>query len=75
MTDIYHIFKEKFSNMIYIRENNKFGNLFLVVKNFNITILKHNYDLIVEFIYYSCLEALKISNHYYNKTFTVHIFL
>ena len=52
MTDIYHIFKEKFSNMIYIRENNKFGNLFLVVKNFNITILKKNYDFLVEFIYY-----------------------
>ena len=75
MTDIYHIFKEKFSNMIYIKENNKFGNLFLVVKNFNIIILKKNYDLLVEFIYYSCLEALKISNHYNNKTFTVHIYL
>ena len=46
MTDIYHIFKEKFSNMIYIKENNKFGNLFLVVKNFNIIILKKKYNIL-----------------------------
>tara|TARA_B110001454_G_C12694100_1_gene423552 strand:- start:11 stop:445 length:435 start_codon:yes stop_codon:yes gene_type:complete len=75
MTDIYHIFKGQFSNMIYIRENNKFGNLVLVVKNFNITTLKNKFDLLVEFIYYSCLEALKISNNYNNKTFTAHIYL
>ena len=75
MTGIYHKFKRQFSNIIYIKENNNFGNLFLVVKNFNIANLKNHYDLLVEFIYYACLEALKISNNYNNKTFTVHIYL
>lgn len=75
MTELYHILKKQYGHIVYVREINEYGHVSLVAKNINLKLLKKNHDLFVDFVYNSCLEALKISKIYNNTHFIVHIYL
>ena len=75
MNEYYLKLKKKYNHIVYVNELNNYGNLIIIVKNFDLKYLKSNYLTFVEYIYISCLEALKISKKINKKTFNVHIYL
>ena len=74
MSDNYHILKNRYGKMVYIGEQNNQGHLCIKAQHIDLKYLKkYNYDIFVEFIYISCLEALKISKKYDKHTFSAHM--
>ena len=69
----YEELKKKYSKIIYVTDQNNFGNVHYIFKNTIIKELK-NYGEFLEYIIYSCLEALKISKKYNKTTYNVHIY-
>ena len=74
MSDNYHILKNRYGKIVYIGEQNNQGHLCIKAQHIDLKYLKkYNYDMFVDFIYISCLEALKISKKYDKLTFSAHM--
>ena len=71
----YLTLKEKYKHIVDIKDYENYGNLCFYLANLNLKLLKNNHTEFIDYIYYSCLECLKISRKYNNNTYTVHVYL
>ena len=71
----YLTLKEKYKNIIAVKENNQYGHLCFYIQNLNLKLLKNKHQEFIDYTYQCCLECLKISSKYENTTYTVHVYL
>ena len=73
--DQYTILNNRYSNIVDIREYNNYGNLYFIIQNLNVKLLKYEKEQFIHYVYLSCLKCLEISKKYNNKTYSVHVYL
>tara|TARA_B100002019_G_scaffold164945_1_gene142478 strand:- start:421 stop:831 length:411 start_codon:yes stop_codon:yes gene_type:complete len=71
----YNELKDKYNDIVTVKECNKFGNLCFYMQKLNLKSIKNKHDELVHYIYLCCLECLKLSKNNNNKTYTVHVYL
>tara|TARA_B100001175_G_C19461060_1_gene616521 strand:+ start:563 stop:970 length:408 start_codon:yes stop_codon:yes gene_type:complete len=71
----YDILKDKYNHIALVKEYNNYGNICFYAKNIDLKKLKNKHNEFVNYVYLTCLEALKISKKHKNTTYTVHVYL
>lgn len=73
--DQFTVLNNRYSNIVDIKEYNNYGNLYILIQNLDVKLLKHEKEQFIQYVYLSCLKCLEISKKYNNTTYSVHVYL